>query len=149
MICTIFATDQVGTFGNRGTLPWPVNTEDMAWFREHTVNQIVVMGRRTWDDPKMRKPLPDRINCVITNQALIGYPAVRRLSGDYKKQIQDLQDEQMCEETFYKQCIEFISHKEYEDYLVKHNNISDQINMLLKTYAVISTEIARVSLILI
>ena len=71
------------------------------------------------------------------------------LLSDLRKQIQDLQEEQMCEETFYKQCIEFISHKEYEDYLVKHNNISDQINMLLKTYAVISTEIARVSLILI
>ena len=71
------------------------------------------------------------------------------LLSDLRKQIQDLQDEQMCEETFYKQCIEFISHKEYEDYLVKHNNISDQINMLLKTYAVISTEIARISLILI
>ena len=71
------------------------------------------------------------------------------LLSDLRKQIQDLQDEQMCEETFYKQCIDFISHKEYEDYLVKHNNISDQINMLLKTYAVISTEIARVSLILI
>jgi hypothetical protein len=71
------------------------------------------------------------------------------LLSDLRKQIQDLQDEQMCEETFYKQCIEFISHKEYEDYLVKHNNISDQINMLLKTYAVIATEISRVCLILI
>ena len=71
------------------------------------------------------------------------------LLSDLRKQIQELQDEQMCEETFYKQCIEFISHKEYEEYLVKHNNISDQINMLLKTYAVISTEIARVCLILI
>lgn len=71
------------------------------------------------------------------------------LLNDTRKQIQDLQDEQMCEETFYKQCIDFISHKEYEDYLVKHNNISDQINMLLKTYAVISTEIARVCIILI
>lgn len=91
MICTIFATDQAGTFGNRGTLPWPVNAEDMAWFREHTMNQIVIMGRRTWDDPKMRKPLPDRINCVVTHQTLPGYPAVRRLWGDYKKQIKDLQ----------------------------------------------------------
>lgn len=71
------------------------------------------------------------------------------LLNDTRKQIQDLEDEQMCEETFYKQCIDFISHKEYEDYLVKHNNISDQINMLLKTYAVISTETARVCIILI
>lgn len=71
------------------------------------------------------------------------------LLTEMRKQIQDLQDKQMCEETFYKQCIEFISHKEYEEYLVKHNNLSDQINMLLKTYAVISTEISRVCLILI
>ena len=27
------------------------------------------------------------------------------LLSDLRKQIQDLQDEQMCEETFYKQCI--------------------------------------------
>ena len=65
------------------------------------------------------------------------------LLSDLRKQIQDLQDEQMCEETFYKQCIEFISHKEYEEYLVKHNNISDQINMLLKTYALISNEMSK------
>jgi dihydrofolate reductase len=91
MICTIFATDQMGTFGNRGTLPWPMDPEDMSWFREHTHDQIVVMGRRTWDDPKMKKPLPNRVNCVISNSPVTGYPSVRRLSGDYKKQIKDLQ----------------------------------------------------------
>ncbi len=90
MICTIFSTDQVGTFGNRGTLPWSINSEDMDWFRAHTLNQVVVMGRNTWDDPKMRKPLPDRINCVITNQP-IAYPQVRKISGDYISQIKNLQ----------------------------------------------------------
>jgi len=90
MICTIFATDQMGTFGNRGTLPWAMNPEDMEWFREHTLNQVVVMGRRTWDDPKMPKPLPNRINCVISNKP-IGDTRVRRLSGDYKQQIRELQ----------------------------------------------------------
>ena len=91
MICTIFATDQMGTFGNRGTLPWPMDPEDMSWFREHTLNQIVVMGRRTWDDSKMRKPLPDRVNCVVSSKPITGFPTVRRLHGDYKKQIQELQ----------------------------------------------------------
>lgn len=90
MICTIFATDQAGTFGNRGSLPWSMDKEDMDWFREHTLNQVVVMGRNTWDDPKMRKPLPDRINCVISNKSLDTL-SVRRLSGDYKKQIKELQ----------------------------------------------------------
>jgi dihydrofolate reductase len=91
MICTIFATDQLGTFGNRGTLPWKMDPEDMAWFREHTLNNIVVMGRRTWDDPKMLKPLPNRINCVVSSRSIEGYPSVRRLSGDYKKKIRELQ----------------------------------------------------------
>lgn len=91
MICTIFATDQMGTFGNRGTLPWPMHKEDMAWFHEHTLNQVVVMGRRTWDDPKLKKPLPNRINCVITSSPL-DYKEVRRLSGDYKRQIKELQN---------------------------------------------------------
>ena len=90
MICTIFATDQMGTFGNRGTLPWRMHPEDMEWFREHTLNQIVVMGRHTWDDPKMPKTLPDRINCVVTNRPLVE-KGVRRLVGDYKKQIVELQ----------------------------------------------------------
>lgn len=90
MICTIFATDQMGTFGNHGTLPWRMHPEDMEWFREHTLNQIVVMGRRTWDDPKMPKPLPDRINCVVTNRPIIE-KGVRRLGSDYKKQIVELQ----------------------------------------------------------
>lgn len=91
MICTIFATDQMGTFGNRGTLPWPMHKEDMAWFQEHTLDQVVIMGRRTWDDPKLKKPLPNRINCVITSSPL-DYKEVRRLSGDYKRQIKELQN---------------------------------------------------------
>ena len=91
MICTIFATDQAGTFGNRGTLPWPINSEDMEWFREHTLNQIVVMGRRTWDDPKFKKPLPDRINYVISSKPITGYNTVRRLSCDIKTQIKNIQ----------------------------------------------------------
>lgn len=38
---------------------------DMKFFRETTRNSTVVMGRKTWDSfPK--KPLPDRVNCVIS-----------------------------------------------------------------------------------
>lgn len=91
MICTIFATDQMGTFGNRGTLPWPIHPEDMSWFREHTLNQIVVMGRRTWDDPKLKKPLPDRTNYVVSNSLITGYNTVRRISGDIKTQLKNIQ----------------------------------------------------------
>jgi len=71
------------------------------------------------------------------------------LLTEMRKQIQELQDKQAAEEKLYTWSIEFISHKEYEDYLVKHNNISDQINMLLKTYALISNEMSKVCLNLI
>lgn len=91
MICTIFSVDQIGGFGNKGSLPWAHDPEDMAWFREHTLNQIVVMGRNTWNDPKMPKPLPDRVNCVISNHRLPGhYRGVRLLGGNYKEQIVDM-----------------------------------------------------------
>jgi hypothetical protein len=71
------------------------------------------------------------------------------LLTEMRKQIQELQDKQSAEEKLYTWSIDFISHKEYEDYLVKHNNISDQINMLLKTYALISNEMSKVCLNLI
>ena len=68
MICSILAATNLGGIGNRGTLPWPKHPQDMIWFKEHTENQIVVMGRNTWDDPKMPKPLPNRINYVVSNR---------------------------------------------------------------------------------
>jgi len=68
MICSILASTNLGGIGNRGTLPWPKHKEDLAWFKEHTTNQIVVMGRNTWDDPMMPKPLPNRTNYVVSSQ---------------------------------------------------------------------------------
>ena len=66
MICSILAATSLGGLGNRGTLPWPHNKEDMKWFAQHTTNNIVVMGRNTWEDPKMPKPLPNRLNYVVS-----------------------------------------------------------------------------------
>ena len=67
MIISILASTNTGGIGNRGTLPWPHNKEDMKWFAGHTTNQIVVMGRNTWEDPKMPKPLPNRVNYVVSS----------------------------------------------------------------------------------
>lgn len=86
MICSILAATSLGGIGNRGTLPWPKHREDLAWFKEHTTNQIVVMGRNTWDDPMMPKPLPNRINCVVSNNIIPGYN-VRRLHGDVTSEV--------------------------------------------------------------
>ena len=92
MIRSIFSVDQRGAMGNRGTLPWPHDPEDLEWFREHTNGGIVVMGRRTWDDAKFPKPLPNRINVVFTSSPLTSTSSlVHKRSGDIVPQIKELQ----------------------------------------------------------
>jgi dihydrofolate reductase len=84
MIHMIFAVDAHGGIGNQGTLPWPHISEDMAHFKKLTDGNVVVMGRKTWDDPKMPKPLPGRITYVATSRPLAQSMTV---SGDLREQI--------------------------------------------------------------
>jgi dihydrofolate reductase len=72
MINAIFAVDARGGMGINGSLPWPHNSEDLRRFKEFTLGDVVVMGRRTWDDPKMPKPLPGRTSVVLTSKPLRG-----------------------------------------------------------------------------
>lgn len=91
MIASIFSIDQTGGVGNRDTLPWKHHPEDMEWFRELTVGHVVVMGRRTWDDPKMPKPMPGRVNVIATNDSLPRHQLVRSIRGNIPEQILELQ----------------------------------------------------------
>lgn len=67
MIKAILAVDEKGGIGKDNTLPWPKNTEDMQWFVKNTKGQTVVMGSGTWNSIGMPKPLPNRINVVVTS----------------------------------------------------------------------------------
>jgi dihydrofolate reductase len=68
MINALFASDQFGGIGFNGTLPWPHNSNDLKNFKSLTNGHVVVMGRRSWDDPKLPKPLPGRTAYVATNR---------------------------------------------------------------------------------
>jgi dihydrofolate reductase len=65
----IFARAHNGVIGKDNTLPWHL-PEDLAHFKQTTLGQPVVMGRKTWESlpPKFR-PLPGRTNIVVTRQA--------------------------------------------------------------------------------
>jgi dihydrofolate reductase len=67
VIRAILACDDNWGIGKNGTLPWPHNPADQKWFKECTVDSTVVMGKTTWDDPDMPKPLPKRKNVVVTS----------------------------------------------------------------------------------
>ena len=65
----ILACDPKGGIGYQNKLPWDKLQGDLPRFKQLTDGQIVVMGRNTWDSlPK--KPLPNRLNIVITNRQL-------------------------------------------------------------------------------
>jgi dihydrofolate reductase len=84
MINAIFAVDFNGGMGFNGTLPWPHNAEDLQQFKTLTTGQVVVCGRKTWDDPKMPKPLPNRTVYVATHRPVAYATPV---SGDIKEKI--------------------------------------------------------------
>ena len=65
----IWAQARNRVIGKNGVMPWHL-PEDLAHFKRVTLNQPVIMGRKTWDSipPKFR-PLPGRTNIVVTRQA--------------------------------------------------------------------------------
>ena len=68
MIKAILACDEEGGVSKKGTIPWPKNTKDLGWFKKNTTNNVVVMGSKTWVDPLMPWPLPNRINVLATTK---------------------------------------------------------------------------------
>ncbi len=64
----IWAQSTSGVIGRDGDIPWQV-PEDLTRFKELTIGNTVVMGRRTWDSlPARFQPLPGRRNVVLTRQ---------------------------------------------------------------------------------
>ena len=65
MISAIVAVDNNWGIGFNGDLLEHI-PEDLKYFKELTSGGVVIMGRKTWDSlPK--KPLPNRVNIVITS----------------------------------------------------------------------------------
>jgi dihydrofolate reductase len=65
----IYAKARNGVIGRDGVLPWHL-PEDLAHFKRHTMGCPVIMGRKTWDSlPQRFRPLPGRLNVVVTRQA--------------------------------------------------------------------------------
>jgi len=65
-IVLVVAIADNGVIGKDGGIPWHIS-EDMKRFKAMTMGHTIVMGRKTWDSlPK--KPLPGRVNVVVTRQ---------------------------------------------------------------------------------
>lgn len=67
-ISFVWAEDLDGWIGKDNTLPWHVPA-DMRHFKQVTMGQPVIMGRRTYES--IGRPLPHRENIVLTHRDLM------------------------------------------------------------------------------
>tara|TARA_R110000868_G_scaffold390971_1_gene660833 strand:+ start:513 stop:1034 length:522 start_codon:yes stop_codon:yes gene_type:complete len=66
VICLIVARGRNGVIGAQGDMPWRLSS-DLRNFKAITSGKPVIMGRKTWDSLP-RRPLPGRLNIVVTRQ---------------------------------------------------------------------------------
>jgi len=78
MIIGIVAISTNYAIGKDGKLPWH-HSSDLKFFKETTTGNAVVMGSNTWRS--IGKPLPNRLNIVLSRSRTLELPAdVRKLS---------------------------------------------------------------------
>ncbi|OJI06211.1 hypothetical protein BK004_04795 [bacterium CG10_46_32] len=65
IISAIAAIGKNRELGLGGKLPWHI-PEDLAHFKKTTLGHPVIMGRKTFESLGIYKPLPGRLNVVIT-----------------------------------------------------------------------------------
>ena len=73
--------------GNNGKLPWHI-PEELQWFRQTTLHQILLMGRKTFESMGCR-PLPYRTTYVLSSQK-ISYEGIRAITSI--DELSDLQE---------------------------------------------------------
>jgi len=74
-VSIVAACSRNRVIGRSGALPWRLPT-DLQRFRQLTLGQCVVMGRKTYESlPSQLRPLPDRRNLVLTSRWARGDPA--------------------------------------------------------------------------
>jgi len=73
MISHIAACSENWVIGKDNHLPWNI-PEDWKFFKDKTTGHILIMGRKTFES--LGKPLPNRLNIVITRDKSFSYPGV-------------------------------------------------------------------------
>lgn len=78
MFDVVVAADRDWGIGKSAGLPWPKLRGDLAHFRRVTTStaregarNAIVMGRKTWESKEVeQKPLPKRLNVIVSRGAL-------------------------------------------------------------------------------
>jgi dihydrofolate reductase len=84
----IVACDINGGIGYNNKLPWSKIEGDLPRFKKLTTGKVIVMGRNTWESLPV-KPLPNRINVVVTSKNIDNITTLNSLP---EKDYMDLSD---------------------------------------------------------
>lgn len=95
----IMAVDSQFGIAKNGNIPWRSNT-DLNFFKEKTMNGVVIMGAKTFIT--ISKPLPNRLNIVVTSNA-----------KEYQQKYSQ----------YSNTCLQFVSLNECKD-LLKYNSFN-------------------------
>ena len=107
MFNMIAAVSQNGIIGINDTIPWKCKA-DMQYFKKTTMNNIVVMGRKTYDSlfnfmkDKTEEPLPGRTKFVLTRNPetmKVDHPTIFPIGemepGQFVKQVNSLHNKEV------------------------------------------------------
>ncbi len=64
MVALIVAYSENRVIGNKGMIPWKIKGEQLR-FKELTTGNVVIMGRRSYEE--IGRPLPNRYTIVVSN----------------------------------------------------------------------------------
>lgn len=81
MKCIIAAVADNMAIGKGNDIPWHIS-EDLRYFKSVTGRHPVIMGRKTFES--IGKPLPGRVNIVLTHKYLDGVLTAHSLEEAYR-----------------------------------------------------------------
>lgn len=95
----VVAMDEKRGIGREGKLPWHLK-DDLRHFKEITTKtrdknkrNAVIMGRKTWDSlPCGFRPLPGRVNVVITRDENLKFPPGVLRAGGFEQALAFIED---------------------------------------------------------
>ena len=93
-LSAIVALDENNAIGRDNQLPWHL-PEDLKFFKRTTFGKPVLMGRKTYDS--LGKPLPGRLNIVVSGQKDLSLPEGVLLYNDLNAAIERLKEEEVEE----------------------------------------------------
>lgn len=92
-ISLVAAVAENGVIGKDNQLVWHLR-DDMKFFKELTTGHVILTGRKNYESiPEKFRPLPNRVNCIMTRNAAYDAPGTQ-VFPDFASWIADFQGDE-------------------------------------------------------